>query len=122
MTVLATLKHHMIRTTASCAVVLFSLAGCAGFHLDPALGHAWTLNMTPPPGEPDYQQGWVDGCTSGISGFGNQFYKNFYDWKQDPSKVNNPVYYQVWKDAYAYCRTYSMMQTNNALGNGDHPW
>lgn len=119
---LAMLKNKMLRSMAVYASALFSLAGCAGFHLSPALGHAWTLNMTPPPGEPDYEQGWVDGCHSGISGYGNQFYKNFYDWKQDPSKVTNQVYYQVWKDAYAYCRTYSMMQTNNALGNGAFAW
>ena len=93
----ATLKNTIIRTTVIGAAALFSLAGSAGFHLSPALGHAWTLNMTPPPGEPDYQQGWSDGCESGISGYGNQFYKNFYDWKQDPSKVTNPVYFKSGK-------------------------
>lgn len=76
-----------------------------------------SLDTTPPPGPPEYEQGFRDGCESGMSGYGTPFYKTFHRARQDPILAQNPVYYQIWKDAYAYCRTYVMTQATHGHGN-----
>lgn len=81
-----------------------------------------SLDLTPPPGPPEYQQGFKDGCESGISGYGTPFYKTFHRVRQDPVLSQNPVYYQIWKDAYAYCRTYVMTQKTHGYGNRDYTY
>ncbi len=81
-----------------------------------------SLDTTPPPGPPEYQQGFKDGCESGMAGYGSPFYKTFHKARQDGVLAQNPVYYQIWKDAYAYCRTYVMTQATHSHGNRDHPY
>ena len=61
-----------------------------------------------------------DGCETGVAGYGNAFYKTFHTAKQDPLLAQNKVYYQVWKDAYAYCATYMMTQATHGFGNRDY--
>lgn len=63
------------------------------------------LDLDPPPGPEIYQQGWSDGCESGMSTYQNNFIKfmKVYKFRQDPVLRNNRMYYQVWKDAYGYC-------------------
>lgn len=81
-----------------------------------------SLNITPPAGPPEYQQGFRDGCESGIAAYTSPFYKVFHRAVQDPYLAQNPVYYQIWKDAYAYCRTYSMTTSTHGHGNRDLPY
>lgn len=57
--------------------------------------------------DPEYLSGWEDGCNTGLSTMNHGYYKSFYAFKQDAYKVDNPVYYKAWKDAYTYCRQYS---------------
>lgn len=64
-----------------------------------------------------FRQGYADGCESGYSGYGNNFNKMFYTWKQDPILAQDPVYYQIWKDAYSYCANYGMMVDAHGAGN-----
>jgi hypothetical protein len=59
-----------------------------------------------PPGPPEYQQGWQDGCESGYSTYGNSMYKTFYHYKMDPNLRNNDIYYRTWNDAFNYCRAW----------------
>ena len=63
------------------------------------------LNLTPPPGTPEYEQGWSDGCESGANAYSNTVYKTFkaFEFKYDATLRNNKVYHQVWKDAFVYC-------------------
>ena len=75
------------------------------------------FDITPPPGPEIYQQGYKDGCESGFSGYSNSFNKMFWEWKQDPELAQNKVYYQIWKDAYAYCALWGMMADEHGLGN-----
>lgn len=87
----------------------------------PEIGTTWgnmffkpyTLDFTPPPGPPEYQQGWSDGCETGMHSYTNALAKfvGAYKMKQDPNLVNNNVYYQIWKDAFLYCAIY--MEANN---------
>ncbi len=57
-----------------------------------------------PEGPPEYQQGWKDGCESGLTTYGNDWYKSFYSFKQDRKLVDNDTYFKVWQDAFNYCR------------------
>src|SRR4051812_36780684 len=67
-----------------------------------------SLDLTPPPGPPDYQKGWSDGCESGSNAYSNSVYKTFkaFEFRYDASQRNNKVYAQVWKDAFLYCSLY----------------
>lgn len=67
-----------------------------------------SLDLTPPPGPPEYQKGWSEGCESGANAYSNTVYKSFraFDFKFDPALRNNKVYYQIWKDAFLYCSIY----------------
>ncbi len=62
-------------------------------------------------GSPVYQQGFDDGCKTGLATMVSDAYKSFYGFKQDPYMVDNPVYYKAWKDAYQYCRQYAFRFT-----------
>lgn len=70
-------------------------------------------------GPPEYVQGWRDGCETGRSAYANHFYKMFLTVKQDEQLAQNPVYYQVWKDAYLYCWFYQETTSSHAWGNFD---
>ncbi len=63
------------------------------------------LHMKPPPGPPEWQQGYVDGCESGSDAYSNPFMKlvDAFELKQDPILRHNKMYHQVWKDAFLYC-------------------
>ena len=65
----------------------------------------YSLDLTPPEGPPEYEQGWSDGCESGMSAYSSSFYKllNAFELRLDPDLRKNKMYYQVWKDAFLYC-------------------
>lgn len=99
-------------------LLIYSLTACTTLNFELGWAKPSSLLMkTPPAGPPEYQQGYIDGCETGYSGYGNQFNKQFHTWKQDPILAQNQVYYQVWKDAYAYCALYGMMTDEHGLGN-----
>jgi len=59
---------------------------------------------------PDYKQGWLDGCESGLAtGFANDYYKMFYKYQRDKYKVTKGVkpYLRAWSSAMIYCRHYA---------------
>ena len=60
----------------------------------------------PPAGPPNYQQGMIEGCKTALGVSGN-FIFSYFHWgvHYDVDKaLNDPVYYQAWKDSYLYCR------------------
>jgi hypothetical protein len=67
-----------------------------------------SLDLTPPPGPPEYTKGWSDGCESGANAYSNNFYKmvKAFDYRYDASLRKNKMYTQVWKDAFIYCSIY----------------
>jgi hypothetical protein len=97
--------------------ILLLITGCKNFHANTRLGnpagHAMEVNYGPEL----FRKGYKDGCSSGYSGYGDNFHKFFHAWAQDPNLVTEPMYYQVWKDAYAYCAFASMMHPEMGLGN-----
>jgi hypothetical protein len=98
--------------------LLILLSGCTQMYSKFNIGRPSEINLEDPPeGPPEYKQGFKDGCESGYSGYANHFNKLFYTWKQDPKLTTNNVYYQIWKDAYAYCAVIGMMVDEHGLGN-----
>lgn len=57
--------------------------------------------------DPEYLQGWDEGCETGLSTMVPGYYKSFYSYKIDPKMMANEVYYKAWKDSYTYCRHYA---------------
>jgi hypothetical protein len=86
-----------------CISLLLLLVGCSwqtAFRPRPI-----TMPKGPPENAPElYKKGWNDGCETGMSEFATTFYKSFYRFKQDFKLVENPEYYEAWKDSYTYCR------------------
>ncbi len=100
------------------ASLLLLPVACTNASLSPNIGRPFTLSMTPPAGPVEYQQGWKDGCETGIAGYGNQFTKLFYKARKDANFIQNATYQRVWRDAYAYCRVY--MKTTQLHGYGNY--
>ncbi|MCE3232038.1 MAG: hypothetical protein K0R98_295 [Rickettsiaceae bacterium] len=99
-------------------VLLIILQGCTQQYNKFGWAKPNEINLEDPPeGPPEYQQGFKDGCASGYSGYANSFNKMFFTWKQDPTLTTNNVYYQMWKDAYAYCAVIGMMVDEHGMGN-----
>ncbi len=68
----------------------------------------WGIQLDPPAGgNTEFNQGWDDGCRSGIAAYGGDHYKYLgYKFKQDWRMIKNKDYYQAWQDSYLYCRWY----------------
>ena len=99
---------------ASILLCTIMLSGCilkGGPHLpdqfrNPLAPKAFRMNQ-PIEGTPDFNLGWKHGCETGISTLATDYYKTFYRYRQDPSKITNVEYYKAWKDGYTYCRQYT---------------
>lgn len=85
--------------------ILPLLASCHGIP-DVLKPGAWILDQVPEGGTPEFEQGWKDGCESGLAAMSNSFYKAHYSFKQSKELRNNPDYYKVWKDTFNFCRHY----------------
>lgn len=86
--------------------LLILLAGCSlgGNEVRPL---APPFLPPPPEGGPqEFQQGWRDGCDTGVAQHGSDVYRSSFGFRQDPSLVLNPIYYKAWKDGENFCRTY----------------
>lgn len=69
-----------------------------------------TLSATggiPQNGSPEFNQGWRDGCDTGMAAFGNYTYKLIYGFKKDMTLINNAEYNAAWNSAYNTCRWYT---------------
>jgi hypothetical protein len=86
-------------------LLVAGISGCTGKDgtFDPR--KPYSLDLTPPEGPFEYEQGWTDGCESGMNAYSNDFYKslNTFELRQDPNLRTNKMYYQAWKDAFLYC-------------------
>lgn len=70
------------------------------------------LDMTPPEGPPEYQQGWLDGCKSGLSTVNTNINQTLgsYQYHMDANLWQNELYSAMWKDAYNFCIYYMFSQ------------
>jgi hypothetical protein len=72
---------------------------------------------------PDFQQGWADGCESGMSGGSTSFNQNFYKPTQDGYKFTySPDYKSAWGSSFWFCyrsdSVYQKSKVFNALFRG----
>lgn len=96
------------------AVLCLSLqGGCKYFKTPPLLQAELPENAGPE----IYRQGYKDGCQSGFGAYAIAAYKPRNPWIQDPVLAENKVYYQIWKDAYAYCSMFGLMAATHGWGN-----
>ena len=70
----------------------------------PVAGRPFWLNVVDPPGPPEYQLGWEDGCDTGLSAEGGWDYKLMYGFKKRPEMAANDQYKQGWNEGFTYCR------------------
>ena len=54
---------------------------------------------------PEYKLGWQHGCESGLSAYGNNYYKSLYKFKQDLTMIKNEYYFKAWNDSFNFCRS-----------------
>ncbi len=95
--------------------LMLALIGCTGKDGRFDLRKPVTLSFDPPPGPPEYRQGWSDGCESGSMAYSGTFYKlaRSFDLRQDPKLRDNKVYYRAWKDAFLFCAMYWESEKRN---------
>lgn len=61
----------------------------------------------PKGGGPVYQKAWHEGCESGFSAYGNDYWRSFYHYKADIKLMNsNKLYSRIWWDSFNFCRHY----------------
>lgn len=88
------------------SLLLLMLSACS---FKPRVGAPWMQELLangPKGSSPTYQQGWRDGCESGISLTSNALQRHFYTFKQDGYQSQNPEYYIAWSNAMHYCQNY----------------
>lgn len=96
------------------------------------------MTYMPQGGSEAYNQGWIDGCNSGLGIFGHIFQKHFYKFKKDQrfydkkfgderdlfngkeiTEKDKKEYQTAWASTYSWCRHYMVgIQTG---GKGMRP-
>lgn len=102
-----------------CITMVLSSCVKMNFHSFGAKPASMRMELDEDEGSAEFRRGYKDGCESGFSGYANSFSKLFFKWVQDPILANKrgSPYYQIWKDAYAYCANYGNMTDAHTLGN-----
>lgn len=103
----------MPRTATFLTLILAALGCIACSTADKPILNSFTkplvLNTTPPPGPYNYQQGWKDGCETGISATNTstQQFLGTHRFTIDPALRNDTLYNKAWRYAFNHCG-YSM--------------
>ena len=99
-------------------LLMFGLTSCSDGKLYPFWAKAASLRIHDgPPGPPNYRQGYKDGCESGFKAYSQHYNKVWWEFRQDKNLRQDPVYYQIWKDAYSYCASFANSAGLHGLGN-----
>jgi hypothetical protein len=99
-------------------LLLLALAACSNGGRSFSVSHPYTLETSPPPGSPLFQQAYTDGCETAMSGMGSQFIKMFHNFQYDAKYANNTKYNRVWQSANDYCRLF-LFVGDEQLSNPD---
>lgn len=86
--------------------LIFLLSGCQSQEGWFDYSRPASLKLTPPPGTPEYQQGWSEGCKSALATVNTDVNLMLasYEYKIDGDLwKTNKRYRTTWKDAYYYC-------------------
>lgn len=99
---------QLLKMTSLVMVCFITLQACMDFR--PRVGAPWQqklLSQGPKNASTSFQEGWRDGCETGISATANSFQRHFYGFKKNPDRISDQVYYTGWKTAFAYCSRYT---------------
>ncbi len=67
--------------------------------------------------KPDFQDGWRDGCETGVSAGGNWFYKSFYKSNRIDGfrMIDSEDYKVAWNFGWWYCYRYQFVKNKSSL-------
>ena len=102
------MRCRLLKIVSVGMVVLMMIQGCTDFR--PRVGAPWAqklLTQGPKNSSTLFQEGWTDGCETGISSSSNALQRHFYSFKQNPEHILNQTYYTGWKVAFLYCARYT---------------
>lgn len=90
-------------------LILIVITACTGPNHSFTIRKPLTLDMNPPEGPREYQQGWVDGCESGIAATNNSVMMavGAYKFTLDKYLRHDRLYNVAWQYGYNHCG-YSM--------------
>ncbi len=70
----------------------------------------------PKNGDPLYQQGFKEGCNTGMTVYGNDIVRAQYHMEANPALMQNKTYSNAWKLGNRYCRFHvSQMQAEGTI-------
>ena len=75
-----------------------------------------------PEGPQAYQDGFNDGCDTGVSIEGDFYQKMFYNITKDPDQFDSSLYKRGWNEGYNYCRSYMASLRDSGPLGGDGGW
>lgn len=101
--------------TCAAMLLLILVSGCSFKYEPQTLKQAGGI---PQNGSESFNQGWRDGCDSGMAAFGNYTYKMIYSFKKDTRKLNDAEYVSAWNSAYNTCRWYTNTWLSPPGGGG----
>ncbi len=76
-------------------------------------------NIRVPPGTPNFQKGYKDGCSTVLYSRGYGLYRTRYDYKFDPELIDDPEYFFGRKRGYNYCFGYITGGSGHFSGGWD---
>jgi hypothetical protein len=93
----------------SITLLIGMLSGCTGQNHTFDWKKPVALDMNPPEGPQNYQQGWSDGCKSGVASTNTSFHQfiGSYRFTLDNQLRYDALYNKAWKYGYNHCG-YSM--------------
>jgi len=101
----------IIKITFLISLFIFAglLTGCTGVNHSFDWKKPVSLDMNPPEGPHNYQQGWVDGCKSGLASTNTDLHQTLGSYKFTLSKElrYDKLYGRAWRYGYNHCG-YSM--------------
>ncbi|MDB2415522.1 hypothetical protein N9W34_07095 [Rickettsiales bacterium] len=105
-------KAEKITSTMIVVSLVFlagTLSGCTGANNSFDWRKPVSLDINPPEGPKNYQQGWQDGCTSGLASTNTSLHlaMGSYSFTLDKNLRYDHLYNKAWQYGYNHCG-YSM--------------
>lgn len=89
----------------SLALIIISCVACTGPNHSFTLRKPMALDMNPPEGPENYQQGWLDGCKTGVASTSTAFYQTVgaYRFTLDNNLRYDRLYNTAWRYGFNHC-------------------